>query len=160
MFNIIPITSEKQTDCGATCLQMLLQYYNIEVDLNTLIKECNTSITGCSAKDILNAARKYGLNDAKAYNITPDSLVIQDRPAIIWWLYHHFVVFCGQDENGKIVICNPDSGRYRLSYDTFKSFYCGIAITNGEAQDLPQTEEATVADYQQALMDLGVKINE
>ena len=160
MFNITPITSEKQTDCGATCLKMLLNYYDINVDLDTLIKDCNTGIRGCSAKDILNSARKHGLIDIHAYNTTPESLIIQDRPAIIWWLYNHFVVFCGQDENGKIIICNPDRGLYRLSFDRFKSFYCGVALTNGEAEDLPQTEQATIADYQQALVDLGVNINE
>lgn len=157
VYNITPITSVKPTDCGATCLKMLCDFYNIEADLQTLIEECNTRLIGCSAKDILTVGRKYGL-DMRAYKETADSLYKQDRPAIIWWKWKHFCVFCGIDEDNKVVICNPDRGKYSLSKDVFESFYSGIALTNGEAQDLPISEEATAADYEAALTELGVSI--
>ena len=137
MFNVMPITSLKPTDCGATCLQMLLKYYDIEVPLENLIKDCRTSITGCSAKDILVAGRKYGL-DMKAFKMDVDELLRQDRPSICWWKFKHFVILCGTDEEGKVVICNPDKGRYRMSKGTFKSFFTDVCLFNGEPEDLPE----------------------
>ena len=69
-----------------------------------------------------------------------DELVRQDRPAIINWKYRHWCVFAGRDEDGRVSVCNPDIGRFRMSEETFKSFFTGldshpgqgVALTNGE----------------------------
>lgn len=135
MYDINPITSPKQTDCGPTCLKMLLDYYGQVIPLDQLIKECNTRLIGCSAKDILRVGKAHDL-DMIAYQMDADELIKQDRPAIIWWMYNHFVVFAGMDEDGKAVICNPDRGRYRVSKGTLKSFYTRVALFNGEPHDL------------------------
>lgn len=134
MFDIVPVTSPKPTDCGATCLKMLCNYYGVEVDLDELVKECNTRLIGCSAKDIMVAGRNHGLQ-MLAYKADAEDVYNQDRPAIVWWMYAHWVVCCGLDEDGKVVICNPDKGRYRVSKGTFTSFYTGVELTNGEPND-------------------------
>ena len=142
MFDIVPVTSARPTDCGATCLKMLLSYYGIDVDLETLIKECNTSLTGCSGKDLIRAGKAHGL-DMIAYKdgdgeggVPWKGVLYQDRPSIIWWLYEHWCVLGGLDDDGKVVIYNPDRGRYRISKGTFESFYTKVAIFNGEPHDL------------------------
>ncbi len=140
MFDVLPVTSPNPTDCGATCMKMLLAYYGEDVPLDDLIKECNTRIIGCTAKDLLRVGRDHGL-DMKAFKMDPEELVRQDRPSIIWWKYSHFVVLCGQDDEGKVVICNPDLGRYRMSFATFASFYTEICLFNGEPSDLPTAGE-------------------
>ena len=140
MFDVLPVTSPNPTDCGATCMKMLLAYYGDDVPLDDLIKECNTRIIGCTAKDLLRVGRDHGL-DMKAFKMDPEELVRQDRPSIIWWKYSHFVVLCGQDDEGKVVICNPDLGRYRMSFATFASFYTEICLFNGEPSDLPAAGE-------------------
>ena len=137
MFDVKLITSPKQVDCGPTCLKMLLAYYGQEVELDTLIEECNTRLIGCTAKDVLRVGRDHGL-DMHVYKEDAEDLIRQDRPAIIWWLYSHFCVFCGLNDEGRVVICNPDLGRYSMTPNTFASFYCGIALTNGEPHDLPE----------------------
>lgn len=139
MFDVLPVTSPKPMDCGATCLKMLLAYYGEDVELEELAKKCNTRIIGCTAADINRVGREYGL-DMKAFRETAEDLMKQDRPAIIWWKYAHFVVFCGLDEDGKVVICNPDIGRYRMSKETFSCFFTEIALCNGTPEDLPEGE--------------------
>ena len=141
MFDVKPITSPKPTDCGATCMKMLLEYYGQDVPLETLVKECNTRIIGCTGKDLLDVGRKHGL-DMKAYKMDLEGLLTSDRPAIIWWQYVHWVMYCGLDENGKVVICNPDKGRYRMSQQTFACFFTDVVLTNGEPADLPTGGEA------------------
>lgn len=141
MFDVVPVTSEKQCDCGPTCLKMLLEFYDISADLDDLIKECNVTLRGCTAGDIIKSGKAHGL-DMKAWDDKTPALVVklinQDRPAIVWWKFNHFCVFCGKDENGDVVICNPDKGRYSLSEDSFKSLYSGVSITHGIPEDLPE----------------------
>jgi len=140
MYNVMPVTSDKETNCGATCLKMLLGFYGIDVDLDTLIKDCNTRLIGCTGKDMLRAGRKHGL-DMTAWKMDGDEVSIQDRPSIIWWNYNHWVVCCGLDDNGNVVICNPSRGRFPLDIGTFMSRYSGVALFNGEPQNI---EGATV----------------
>lgn len=135
MFDVNPITSPKEVDCGATCLAMLLDYYKKPWNLDELIVECHTRINGCTAKDVLRVGRDHGL-DMTAFETDVDGVVNADRPSIIWWKFNHFCVCCGTDENGQVVICNPDKGRYRMSKGTFASFYSGIALFNGTPKDL------------------------
>lgn len=135
MFDVLPVTSNKSTDCGATCLKMILDYYGIEVDLNLLIRECNTRITGCSGGDIIRAARLHGV-EMTAWQMDAEEVARQDRPSIIWWKYGHWCVCCGYSDDGQVVICNPDRGRYRMSFSTFKSFYTGVALFNGVPHDI------------------------
>ena len=132
MFDVIPVTCKHETACGPTSLKMLLAYYGVDVDLDTLIDECNARIIGTSGKDLLRVGRLHGLTDMVAFEMDAEELIVQDRPAIIYWTYNHWVVFCGQDENGQVVICNPKNGRYRMSQGTFKSLYTNVALFNGE----------------------------
>lgn len=135
MYDVKPVTSPLALDCGATCMCMLLDYYGKEVPLDDLIVECNTRIIGCSAKDLMRVGKAYGL-DMKAYKMDAEELIRQDRPAIVWWKYSHWCVFCGKDEQGNVVICNPDRGRYRMSKGIFKSFYTGVSLWNGDPHDI------------------------
>lgn len=135
VFDITPVTSERDTDCGATCLKMLLNFYGQDVPLDQLIEECNTRLIGCTATDVLRVGRAHGL-DMRSFKEGAEDVFKQDRPAIIWWMYCHFCVYCGVDEDGKVVICNPDRGRYRVSKGVFRSFFSGIALCNGEPQDI------------------------
>ena len=135
MFDVKPYTCSHATACGPTCLKMLLEYYGTVVDLETLIKECNVGVAGCSAKDIKRVAAAHGL-DPMLYQMDAEELIRQDRPAIIWWKYTHFVVFAGMDDNGQVVICNPSIGRYSIDKGSFAALYSGVSIWNGEPHDL------------------------
>ena len=146
MYDITPITSEHPTDCGATCLKMLLDYNGIDVPLDQLVKECNTRLIGCTAADVLRAGRLHGV-DMHAYKTDLDGILKVDRPAIIWWKRKHFCVLCGVDEGGNIVIINPDRGRYRMSKSLFNCWYSGIALFIGEPVDIDGVEPVEVYNH-------------
>ena len=146
MYDVKPITSDRPTDCGATCLKMLLDYYGIDVPLDRLIKDCNTRLIGCTAADVLRAGRLHGV-DMHAYKTDLDGILKVDRPAIIWWKRKHFCVLCGVDEGGNIVIINPDRGRYRMSKSLFKCWYSGIALFIGEPVDIDVVEPVEVYNH-------------
>ena len=146
MYDITPITSEHPQDCGATYLKMLLSYYNVDVPLDQLVKECNTRLIGCTAADVLRAGRLHG-QEMHAYKTDLDGILKVDRPAIIWWKRKHFCVLCGVDEGGNIVIINPDRGRYRMSKSLFKCWYSGIALFIGEPVDVDGVEPVEVYNH-------------
>lgn len=149
MFDVLPVTSARPTDCGATCMKMLLAYYGQDVALDQLIRECNTRLIGCSAGDLKRCGVAHGL-EMVAYQMDAAELIRQDRPAIIHWKHQHWCVFCGRDDGGNVVICNPDRGRYRLSPDTFAAMYTGVSLFNGEPEDLPEPEPSDDSELAQA----------
>lgn len=144
MYDVKPITSPKPNDCGATCLQMLLAYYGTDVDLDTLVEECDTGIGGCSAADIMRVGSAHGLS-MRAYRMDAEELIRQDRPSIIHWKGNHFVVCCGTDSAGKVVICNPDRGRFGMPKATFAAMYSGVALFDG----VPETQPPAETDVEQ-----------
>ena len=146
MYDVKPITSDKPTDCGATCLKMILDYYGTEVPLDQLVKECNTRLIGCTLKDVMEAGKLHGM-EPHAYKTDVDGILHVDRPAIIFWKKKHYCVFCGIDDDGNIVICNPDRGRYRMSKSLFKAWYSGIALFNGAPEDIEGQEIIDVYEH-------------
>lgn len=149
MYDVIPVTSDKLLDCGPTCLKMLLAYYGIDVPLDQLTRECGLTLAGCSGADLMRVGRAHGL-DMQCYSMDADELMRQDRPGIVFWRHNHWIVFAGCDESGRVCICNPDRGRFRMDPGTFASIATGIekhpgqviGIFNGE----PHSMQATAPD--------------
>ena len=49
-------------DCGVCCLESLFKYYDGYIPLEKLRIDTNTTIEGTNAYNLINAAKKYGLN--------------------------------------------------------------------------------------------------
>lgn len=137
MFDVKPCTSRKSTDCGAACMVSFLGYYGDEVTLEQMLKECNITVSGCTGKDLMKVGRNHGL-DMKAYKTDAADVLTIDRPAICHWKYSHWIIFCGTNDDGNVVICNPSRGRYAIDRSLFEAFFSGVIIVNGE---LPDEEE-------------------
>lgn len=142
MYDVTPVTTPHQTACGPTALKMLLSYYGHDVPLDELISECGITVTGCSAATLLRVGLAHGLEGMAAYQETAEDALKMDRPAILWWRYVHYVVFCGLNDQGEPVICNPSSGRFPISREAFARHFSGVALTNGAAEDyVPAAEQ-------------------
>lgn len=134
MYDVTPVTSMHPSDCGATCLRMLLLYYGIDVPLDQLTKELNVRMVGCTGGDLLRVGRAHGLG-MTAYRVDAEELMQLDRPAIAHWRHQHWVVFCGMDARGFAVIADPDKGRFGIDPGTFAALYSGTAFFNGAPLD-------------------------
>ena len=157
MYDVTLVTSKSAVDCGPACLKMLLGYYGTDVSLDDLIAECGCGVGGCSGRDLLRVGREHGL-DMTSFRMDAAELIRQDRPGIVWWKYNHFIVFCGRDDNGGVVIANPGRGRFAIDPESFEKLYSGVSFWNGEPETLPESENATAADYENALGQLGVSL--
>ena len=124
----VPVIMQLEAlECGAASLTMILAYYNKWIPLEQVRADCGVSRDGSNAKNVLKAARSYGLI-AKGYRYEPDSLKKNGKfPCIIHWNFNHFVVLNGFKGN-KAVLNDPAKGTYSVTMETFDRSFTGICL--------------------------------
>ncbi len=114
-------------ECGAACLAMILAYYGRWIPLEQVRADCGVSRDGSRARNLLLAARGYGLT-AGGYRCASESLRQNGTfPCIVHWEFNHFVVLCGFRGN-KAVINDPAKGTYSVSMPQFDAAFTGICL--------------------------------
>ncbi|MBR3704452.1 MAG: ATP-binding cassette domain-containing protein, partial [Oscillospiraceae bacterium] len=124
----VPVVIQLEAlECGAASLTMVLAYYEKYIPLEQVRVDCGVSRDGSNAKNILKAARSYGLN-AKGYRYEPKALREQGKfPCIIHWNFNHFVVLCGFKKD-KAIINDPARGTYAVTMEAFDKAFTGICL--------------------------------
>ncbi len=123
----VPMAMQMESlECGAACLCMVLAYYGKWLPLEQLRSDCGVSRDGSNAKNVLKAARVYGLQ-ADGYRM--ELLAVQKIifPAIIHWNFNHFVVLNGFKRN-KAVINDPGRGTILVPMEEFDKSFTGIVL--------------------------------
>lgn len=124
----VPVIMQLEAlECGAACLAMISAFYGKWVPLEQVRTDCGVSRDGSNAKNVLVAARSYGLN-ASGYRMEPDDLVKRGRfPCIIHWNFNHFVVLDGF-HRGRAVLNDPARGTVSVSMEEFDQSFTGICL--------------------------------
>lgn len=124
----VPVVMQMEAlECGAASLTMILAYYGKYLPLEQVRSDCGVSRDGSSAKNILVAARSYGMQ-AKAYVYDPAVLQAQGTfPCIIHWNMNHFVVLDGF-KKGKAVLNDPAKGNITVSMEEFNKSFTGVCL--------------------------------
>lgn len=121
----VPVVMQLEAlECGAACLAMVLAYYGKWIPLEQVRRDCGVSRDGSNARNLLRAARNYGLT-AKGYRFEPEDLQTHGQfPCILHWNFNHFVVLCGF-HRGQALLNGPARGTCAVSMEEFdKSFTC------------------------------------
>ena len=96
--------------------------------------DCGVSRDGSNAKNVLKAARSYGLV-AKGYRYEPEDLKKNGKfPCIIHWNFNHFLVLNGFKGN-KAYLNDPAKGNYAVSMETFDESFTGICLMFEPGED-------------------------
>ena len=124
----VPVVMQLEAlECGAACLAMILAYYDKWIPLEQIRSDCGVSRDGSNAKNMLKAARYYGL-EAKGYRYEVESLQEEGQfPCIIHWGFNHFVVLNGFKHN-KAYLNDPARGEISVDMDTFDEQFTGIVL--------------------------------
>ena len=131
----VPVVMQMEAlECGAACLTMVLAYYNKWIPLEQVRADCGVSRDGSNAKNVLRAARSYGLT-ARGYRFEPEELKTGGRfPCIIHWNFNHFVVLDGFKRN-RAVLNDPARGCCSVSMEEFDQSFTGICLMFEPGED-------------------------
>ena len=124
----VPVVMQMEAlECGAASLTMVLAYYDKWIPLEQVRADCGVSRDGSNAKNVLRAARSYGLT-AKGYRMEPGTLKKEGKfPCIIHWNFNHFVVLDGF-KGDKAVLNDPAQGNYSVPMEVFDRSFTGICL--------------------------------
>lgn len=144
----VPVVMQMEAlECGAASLTMILAYYGKWIPLEQVRSDCGVSRDGSKAKNILRAARSYGL-EAKGYRFEPDELKKNGKfPCIIHWNFNHFVVLNGF-RGEKAVLNDPAKGTYSVSVDAFDKSFTGVCMMFEPSEGFePEGKPESVVDF-------------
>ena len=144
----VPVVMQLEAmECGAASLTMIMHYYHKYIPLEQARGDCGVSRDGANAKNIILAARSYGM-EAKAWRVDPEDLIAEGPfPCIVHWGFNHFVVLCGFKRN-KAVLNDPARGRVEVSMEEFDREYTGVMITIEPSESfVPSGKKKSVFSY-------------
>lgn len=134
-------------ECGAACFAMIMGYYGKWITLEQARIDCGVSRDGSSAKNIMRAAKGYGM-EVHAYKLEPEALFKEGPfPCMIHWGFNHFVVLDGFHGN-KAVLNDPARGRLVVSWEEFDREFTGVCMTMAPGPDfVPEGTRKNVWKY-------------
>lgn len=114
------------TECGAACLVMMLNYFGRPTRLAETRAYCGPGRDGISALTIVNAARVYGLR-SHAISVNNSDMLVMPLPVIVHWRFNHFVIVERWTAR-QVHIIDPTRGRVRISTTEFDEGFTGVVI--------------------------------
>ena len=144
----VPVVMQmEELECGAASLCMILAYYEKWIPLEQVRADCGVSRDGSSARNILKAARSYGL-ESKGYRFEPEALKQSGSfPCIVHWEFNHFVV-CNGFRGNKVYLNDPAQGNYSVSIERFDEAFTGIALLFEPGEDfVPSGRPESIAAF-------------
>ncbi|MDN3580930.1 peptidase domain-containing ABC transporter [Mucilaginibacter flavus] len=108
-------------DCGPACLAMVSWHYKRKLSVKQVKTVCSITRMGVSVQDIINGARKIGL-EPSGVKLTLEELEEVELPIILFWKQDHFVVLykIEKQKNGtiKYYLADPGYGKIKIDSDT------------------------------------------
>ena len=144
----VPVIMQMEVlECGAASLTMIMHYYHKYIPLEQARVDCGVSQDGVSAKNLMAAARSYGMK-ADAWRLEPEALLEEGPfPCIIHWGFNHFVVLCGF-KGKRAVINDPARGRVTVEWEEFDREFTGICMSFEPREDFqPEGKPKSVFAY-------------
>jgi len=108
-----------QTDCGATCVKIILDYHGIKVPSSYIKEICFTDLQGANILDVSNALKHFNF-EVVTTKIDVDSLVENGKtlPAVLLFDNNHYVVLYKITKKG-FHVSDPEFGKYVIDRKLF-----------------------------------------
>lgn len=115
------------TECGAASLGMILARHGRYVDLDELRTACGVSRDGATARNIMVAARNYGMK-TRAVKREPEALKNLTFPLVIHWKFYHYLVVEGWYPGGWY-LNDPANGPRKCPDEEFDKCFTGVVLS-------------------------------
>ena len=156
----VPVVMQMEAlECGAASLAMVLAYYGKWVPLEQVRLDCGVSRDGSNARNVLLAARSYGL-EAQGYRCEVETLRSDmTYPCIIHWNFNHFVVLDGFKGN-TAYINDPARGEVRVPMEEFDRSFTGVCLQFSPGPDFKPggRRKSTIAFARKRLRGAGAAV--
>ena len=130
----------ESTECGASCVAMVLAYFGRWEPLDRLRQICGATRDGISAGALVRAARVLNLQ-AKGFGVRAHELGNLPMPQILFWNFNHFVVL-ERIEGERVDVVDPAVGRRRLHMRDLEAGYSGVTLCMGPGPDFERAGQA------------------
>ena len=130
-------------ECGAASLAMVLAFHGHHAPLPEVREACGVARDGATAKRIVQAARKYGL-EPRARRLEPAQLAEVTTPAILHWEMNHFVVLERWTAKEAFLV-DPAMGRRVVAAEQFSRSFTGVCIELAPGPDLKRRAHEPLA---------------
>lgn len=114
------------SECGATCLAMILTYYGRKTSVAEMRQHCGPGRDGLSALALVKTAQAHGMR-ARALSVSLSDFRYLALPVIIHWEFNHFMVV-ERWSSHEVDVVDPALGRRRLSAEEFDHGFTGVAL--------------------------------
>lgn len=135
-------------DCGVASLKMIIKYYNGDYPIENLRVLTNTSKSGTSAYDLIEGAKKIGL-DSAGYEVKLEDIDSKLLPVIAYTvidkIYQHYVVIYEINyKKQELIIGDPATKLKKIKIKDFKKIYQNIIITFSPLKKIPIIKEQPI----------------
>ena len=134
------IEQQSSSDCGATCLAMISQYWGKRLGINFLRELIGTGRSGASLKNLAKAAESLGYH-ARPVRASLSRIADQKHPWIAHWQGNHYVVVY-QVRGNRILVADPAKGKNQLSRQEFLQDWTGYGLLLDPTENFYQAPEA------------------
>ena len=139
-------------DCGVASLKMIIKYYGGDYPIENLRILTNTSKSGTSAYDLIEGAKKIGL-DSAGYEVKLEDIDPKILPVIAYTvidkIYQHYVVIYEINyKKQELIIGDPATKLKKIKIEDFKKIYQNIIISFSPLKNLPIIKEEQVIKNQ------------
>ena len=136
-------------DCGSASLSMIIKYYGGFISLESLKELTGTTKNGVSAYQLIESAKSIGF-DSRGIEIEFDNIDKNIHlPSIAFTLidntYKHYLVVYEIDyKRKKLIIGDPASKVYKVSFEDFKKIYKNIMIELIPVHKIPKYKKTNL----------------
>ena len=135
-------------DCGVTSLKMIIKYYGGDYPIENLRILTNTSKSGTSAYDLIEGAKKIGL-DSAGYEVKLEDIDSKILPVIAYTvidkIYQHYIVIYEINyKKQELIIGDPATRLKKIKMEDFKKIYQNIIISFSPLKKLPIIKEQNI----------------
>lgn len=127
MTRIKKVLQHDETDCGAACISIILQYYGKSVPLRRIRSAAGTDSVGTSGYGIVKGAEKFGLSCKGLMSPKKDKIHDIPLPSIfhIKQKFDHYVVVYKVTKK-YVYISDPGEGFRKEKLEDFLSWWTGV----------------------------------
>lgn len=139
-------------DCGVASLKMIIKYYGGDYPIENLRILTNTSKSGTNAYDLIEGAKKIGL-DSAGYEVKLEEIDSKILPVIAYTvidkIYQHYVVIYEINyKKQELIIGDPATKLKTIKMEDFKKIYQNIILSFSPLKKLPLIKEQPIIKEQ------------